>query len=233
VSGWVASSAVLTQGSNPVRPATSMSHALPVVFVLDDDASVRESLELLIRGAGWRVQTFASAQEFLARPEVTAPSCLILDVFLPDVNGPDLQRRIAADRIGTPIIFVTAYGDVPMIVQAMNAGAAEFLTKPFGDDALFRAIQLALERSRTVLDHEAEIRTLRNRHASLSRREREVMTLMASGVRNKRIGDTLGISEITVKAHRGKVMHKMKAGSLADLVRMADRLRLVGVDTTT
>jgi FixJ family two-component response regulator len=196
------------------------------VFVVDDDVSVRESLESLIRCAGWEPETFASAQEFLSRPRVLVPSCLVLDVTLPDLNGLDLQKRVAVDRIDMPIIFITGYGDVPMTVQAMKAGAVEFLTKPFGDDVLLSAIQDAIECSRIALAHEAEIRALRDRHASLSRREREVMALVVSGLLNKQVGGELGISEITVKAHRGKVMRKMKAGSLADLVTMAARLRL-------
>ena len=203
-----------------------MSHATPIVFVVDDDVSVRESLELLIRCEGWQPETFASAQEFLARPRVLAPSCLVLDVTLPDLNGLDLQKRIAADRIDMPIIFITGYGDVPMTVQAMKAGAVEFLTKPFSDDVLLSAIRQAIERSHTALDHEAEIRALRDRYASLSRREREVMALVVSGLLNKQVGGELGISEITVKAHRGKVMRKMKADSLADLVKMAAALHL-------
>ena len=203
-----------------------MSHHTPIVFVVDDDVSVRESLESLIRCAGWEPETFASAQEFLSRPRVLAPSCLILDVTLPDLNGLDLQKRVAVDRIDMPIIFITGYGDVPMTVQAMKAGAVEFLTKPFGDDVMLSAIRHAIERSRIALAREAEIRALRDRHASLSRREREVMALVVSGLLNKQVGGELGISEITVKAHRGKVMRKMKAGSLADLVNMAARLRL-------
>jgi FixJ family two-component response regulator len=203
-----------------------MSHATPIVFVVDDDVSVRESLESLIRFVGCEPETFASAQEFLARPRVLVPSCLILDVALPDLSGLDLQKRIAVDRIDMPIIFITGYGDVPTTVQAMKAGAVEFLTKPFGDDVLLSAIRHAIERSRIALAHEAEIRALRDRHASLSRREREVMALVVSGLLNKQVGGELGISEITVKAHRGKVMRKMKAGSLADLVNMAARLRL-------
>jgi FixJ family two-component response regulator len=203
-----------------------MSHATPIVFVVDDDVSVRESLEALIRCAGWQAETFASAQEFLARPRVLAPSCLVLDVTLPDLNGLDLQKRVAVDRIDMPIIFITGYGDVPMTVQAMKAGAVEFLTKPFGDDVLLSAIRHAIERSHIALRHEAEIRALRDRHASLSRREREVMALVVSGLLNKQVGGELGISEITVKAHRGKMMRKMEAHSLADLVTMAARLGL-------
>ena len=203
-----------------------MSHATPVVFVVDDDVSVREWLELLIRCQGWQPETFESAQEFLSRSRVLVPSCLVLDVTLPGLNGLDLQKRVAVDRTDMPIIFITGYGDVPMTVQAMKAGAVEFLTKPFGDDALLSAIRQALERSRTALDHEAEIRALRDRHASLSRREREVMALVVSGLLNKQVGGELGISEITVKAHRGQMMQKMKAKSLVDLVNMAARLRL-------
>jgi len=203
-----------------------MSHVTPIVFVIDDDVSVRESLELLIRSEGWRPETFASAEEFLSRPRVLAPSCLVLDVTLPDLNGLDLQKRVAAERSDMPIIFITGFGDVPMTVRAMKAGAVEFLTKPLGDDALLSAIRLAIERSHSALDHEAEIRTLRDRYASLSPREREVMVLVVSGLLNKQVGGELGISEITVKAHRGRVMRKMKADSLADLVNMAAILRL-------
>jgi FixJ family two-component response regulator len=202
-----------------------MSHATPIVFVVDDDVSVRESLGSLIRFAGWQPETFASAQEFLSRPRVLAPSCLILDVNLPGLNGLDLQKRVATDRVDMPIIFITGYGDVPMTVQAMKGGAVEFLTKPLGDDVLLSAIRHAIERSQVALGQEAEIRALRDRHASLSRREREVMALVVSGLLNKQVGGELGISEITVKAHRGKVMRKMKAGSFADLVNMAARLR--------
>jgi FixJ family two-component response regulator len=203
-----------------------VSHATPIVFVVDDDVSVRESLELLINNGGWHPETFASAKEFLSRPRVLAPSCLILDVALPDLNGLDLQKRVAVDRIDMPIIFITGYGDVSMTVQAMKAGAVEFLTKPFSDDVLLNAIRYAIERSQTALDHEAEIRALQERHALLSRREREVMALVVSGLLNKQVGGELGISEITVKAHRGQVMRKMKAASFADLVNMAARLRL-------
>ena len=208
-----------------------MSHASPIVFIVDDDISVRESLEALIRCGGWQPETFASAQEFLSRPRVIAPSSLVLDVNLPGLNGLDLQKRVAADRTDMPIIFITGYGDVPMTVQAMKAGAVEFLTKPFSDDVLLGAIRNAIERSQTALDHEAEMRGLRDRHASLSRREREVMALVVSGLLNKQVGFELGISEITVKAHRGKVMRKMEAHSLADLVTMAARLRLAPAPT--
>src|SRR6202790_2187309 len=204
--------------------SSAVSRATPIVFVVDDDVSVRESLELLIRSAGWQPETFASAQEFLARPPVFAPSCLVLDVNLPDLNGLDLQKRVAVDRIDMPIIFITGYGDVPMTVQAMKAGAVEFLTKPFADDVLLSAIRHAIERSHIALRHEAEMRALRDCYASLSRREREVMALVVSGLLNKQVGSALGISEITVKAHRGNVMRKMKADSLPALVIMAARL---------
>ena len=203
-----------------------MTDAIPTVFVVDDDISVRESLELLIRCAGWQPETFASAQEFLARPRAVAPSCLVLDVSMPGLNGLDLQQRVAVERADMPIIFITGHGDVPMSVQAMKAGAVEFLTKPFGDNVLLTAIRNAIDRSRTALSREAEIRALRDSYALLSRREREVMALVVSGRLNKQVGGELGISEITVKAHRGKVMRKMKAGSLADLVNMAAQLRL-------
>jgi FixJ family two-component response regulator len=202
-----------------------MSHTTPIVFVVDDDISVRESLEALIRCEGWQPETFASAREFLSHPRVLSPSCLVLDVNLPDLNGLDLQKRVASDRIDMPIIFITGYGDVPMTVQAMKAGAVEFLTKPFGDDVLLNAVRHAIERSQTALAHEAEMRSLRDCYASLSRREREVMALVVTGLLNKQVGFELGISEITVKAHRGRVMQKMKAGSLPDLVTMAAKLR--------
>ncbi|HLZ84343.1 MAG TPA: response regulator [Caulobacteraceae bacterium] len=198
---------------------------LPIVFVVDDDISVRESLEALIRTEGWSAETFASAQAFLARPRVPAPSCLVLDVSLPDLGGLELQQRIAGDRVAMPIIFITGYGDIPMSVRAMKAGAVEFLTKPFDEDALLGAIRHALDRSEVALREEAELQALQECYAQLSRREREVMALVAAGLLNKQVGGELGISEITVKAHRGRVMEKMKARSFAELVNMHARLQ--------
>ena len=204
--------------------ASTPSQATPVVFVVDDDVSVRESLELLIRFAGWQPETFESAQEFLSRPRVLVPSCLILDVALPGLNGLDLQKLVSVERKDMPIIFITGYGDIPTTVEAMKGGAVEFLTKPFGDDMLLSAIERALERSKTALREETEVRELRDRYGSLSHREQQVMGLVVSGLLNKQIGGELGISEITVKAHRGQVMRKMGAKSLAGLVKMAARI---------
>src|SRR5712664_1371957 len=180
----------------------------------------------MIRSEGWQPETFESAQEFLAPPPVLVPSCLVLDVSLPGLNGLELQKRVAVERTDMPIIFITGFGDIPMSVQAMKAGAIEFLTKPFGDDVLLSAIRNAIERSQATLGREAEIRALRDCYASLTPRERQVMALVASGLLNKQVGGELNISEITVKAHRGQVMRKMKADSLADLVTMAARLGL-------
>ena len=200
-----------------------MPGTVPIVFVVDNDATVRESLQLLIQHAGCQAETFTSAEEFLSRPRVLTPSCLVLDVTLPNLNGLDLQKRIA-DRVDMPIIFVTEAHDIATIVRAMKAGAAEFLTKPCDYDVLLSAIRHAVDRSNRVLREEAQMRSLRNHFASLTPREREVMDLVVAGELNKQIGAELGISEITVKAHRGKVMRKMKAGSLAGLVIMAERL---------
>jgi len=202
-----------------------MSSDTPVVFIVDDDISVRESLELLVRNENWRPETFASAQEFLDHPRTYVPSCLVLDLSLPGLNGLELQKRLAVERTDMPIIFITGYGDIPKTVQAMKAGAVEFLTKPLNNDVLVSAIGKALERSRLALAQDAEMQQLRGRHTSLTPREKQVMALVVSGLLNKQVGGELGISEITVKAHRAQVMQKMKANSLADLVRMAAKLR--------
>jgi len=206
--------------------AVAKSQQKPTVFVVDDDISVRESLELLIKFAGWQPETFASAAEFLAHPRTASPSCLVLDVSLPDLNGLELQKLIASDRTDMPIIFITGHGDVPMTVQAMKAGAVEFLTKPFDDEVLLSAIRHAIKRSMAVLNDQVEITALRSGYESLTPREQEVLRLVVAGMLNKQIGLKLGISEITVKAHRGKMMQKMKAESLADLVKTAVRLGL-------
>ena len=214
-----------TLARNYELESAPMPAASPIVFVVDDDVSVRESLELLIQNEGWQVKTFASAQEFLDHPRTALPSCLILDVSLPGLNGLELQQRVAAQRNDMPIIFITGHGDIPMTVRAMKAGAIEFLTKPFSDEVLLNAIQQALQRSSIALRHEAELQELRKCYGALTPRERQVMALVVSGLLNKQIGGELGISEITVKAHRGQVMQKMKANSLAALVEMAAKIR--------
>jgi FixJ family two-component response regulator len=204
-----------------------MPRLSPIVFVVDDDVSVRESLELLIENEGWQVETFPSAQEFLDRPRTRLPSCLVLDISLPGLNGLELQQRVTVERTETPIIFITGHGDIPMTVRALKAGAVEFLTKPFSDDVLLNAIRQALECSRITLTHAAEMQELRECYATLTPRERQVMELVVSGLLNKQVGGVLGISEITVKAHRGQVMQKMKADSLAALVKIAAKLHAV------
>jgi FixJ family two-component response regulator len=204
-----------------------MSQASPIVFVVDDDISVRESLELLIRHEGFEVETFTSAQEFIERPRTFVASCLVLDISLPGLNGLELQKRVAVERPDMPIIFITGHGNIPMTVQAMKAGAVEFLTKPFSDDVLLSAIHNAVDRSKVLIGRQTELRTLKARYARLTPRERDVMALVVAGFPNKLVGDELGISEITVKAHRGSLMRKMEAKSLADLVNMAARLRLL------
>ena len=210
---------------NQRAPLPSTTHDTPVVFVVDDDVSVRESLELLIASAGLAPQLFASAKEFMGHPRRLAPSCLVLDVDLPDLSGLELQRRIANDPIDLPIIFITGYGDIPTTVKAMRAGAVEFLTKPFNDSVLLSAVANAIDRSRVALATRAKLRVLRDDYASLSGRERQVMGLVVAGLLNKQVGAELHISEITVKAHRGKVMRKMRADSLAALVTMAANLQ--------
>jgi FixJ family two-component response regulator len=209
----------------PPKPA-----ATPIVFVVDDDISVRESLDLLIRNEGWQPMLFESARDFLARAPTSVPSCLILDVNLPDLSGLDLQQRIIGESAAMPIIFITGYGDIPTSVQAMNAGAAEFLTKPFDADILIEAIRGALRRSRKTLEERLERSQLQRRFETLSKRERQVMTLVVRGLMNKQVGSTLHISETTVKAHRGRVMEKMQATTFVDLVDMAAEL---GIRTST
>lgn len=205
---------------------SSMPDSTPIIYIVDDDISVRESLETLVASAGWHPEVFVCAEDFLAHPRKRTPGCLVLDVSLPDLNGLELQKRIGANQAELPIIFITGFGDIPMTVQAMKAGAIEFLTKPFDTDAMLAAIEAAVARSRIDLAEDADLQILRKRFESLSRREREVMELVVRGRLNKQVGAALDISEITVKAHRGRMMKKMRARSLADLVNMAARLQL-------
>jgi FixJ family two-component response regulator len=220
----------LTRALNRESGLSPMSGVTPIVFIVDDDISASESLEFLIRCEGWRPETFASAEEFLKRPRTGVPNCLVLDVSLPGLTGLELQERICDERTDMPIIFITGHADVPTTVKAMKAGAIEFLVRPFSNDVLLNAILTALERSRIALSREAEMRVLRDRYASLSYRERQVMALVVSGRLNKQVGAELGISEITVKAHRGRVMQKMQADSLPELVRMTAKLRPTQVE---
>ena len=219
----LATSLAVRRQPYPVQPDTRTT---PVVYIVDDDVSVRESLELLVSAAGWQPVTFATAAAFLAARRAPGPSCLVLDVSLPDLGGLELQARLAGDGVELPIVFVSGYSDVATTVRAMKAGAAEFMTKPLGADALVDALAQALERSRAALAGAAALGAVRARYASLSQREREVMALVTAGLLNKQVGGELHISEITVKAHRGRVMRKMQAASLADLVNMAAALSL-------
>lgn len=218
---------IITTLTNPRLQTSNVPDTTPVVFVVDDDVSVREALQLPIQASGWRAETFGSARAFLARPRAAVPSCLVLDVALPDLSGLELQQRVALDRSEMPVIFLTGQRDVPVTVRAMKAGALEFFTKPFRDELLLAAIRQALERSRRALEHAAKLKALRETYESLTPREREVMVLVVSGLLNKQVGGELGISEITVKAHRGQVMRKMKADSLPALVDMVAGLGLL------
>ena len=201
--------------------------AVPVVFIVDNDISVRESLAILIHSTGWQSQTFASAAEFLAHPKAATPSCLVMDSILPDLNGLELQARVSAERCDIPIIFLSGHADLPAAVKAIKRGAIEFFLKPFDSEMLLSTIRCAIKRSEMTLRREMELHRLRTDYESLSCREREVMAGVASGLLNKEVGTELGISEITVKVHRGSVMRKMKADSFAHLVNMASRLRVV------
>jgi len=201
-----------------------MSEAEPTIFVIDDDPSVRQSLESLIKSVGWRVLIYGSAQEFLGSGHLDAPGCIILDVRLPGLSGLDLQQALLRAKSHLPVIFITGHGDIPMSVQAMKAGAVEFLTKPFREQDLLDALKLALDRDRTTRQQRAELAALRARYDSVTPREQQVMGLLVTGLLNKEIATTLGVSEVTIKVHRSQIMQKMRADSLANLVRMAERL---------
>jgi len=202
------------------------SAALPTVFIIDDDKGMRQAIEDLVESVGLRAETFASGEEFLSRRHIGGPSCLVLDVRLPQMSGLDFQRRLTETGTQIPIIFITAHGDVPMSVRALKSGAVEFLTKPFRDQDLLDAIQQALQHDRAAQEQQAEIHDLRERYHTLTAREREVMALVVSGMLNKQIASEIGASEATVKIHRGNAMHKMQAASVVDLVRMADKVKL-------
>lgn len=214
-------SLICCEESSPI-----MTNTLPIVFVVDDDISMRESLEALIQDEGWHVETFMSAEEFLNRSHEFVPRCLVLDISMPGLNGLELQKRLAVERPDMPIIFITGHGNIRITVEAMKAGAVEFLTKPFSDESLLTAIRNALERSKSLVGRNNELQALKSRYARLTSREREVFSLVVAGLLNKQVGNELDISETTVKAHRGSVMRKMKAESLPELVNMAARLRL-------
>ena len=202
------------------------SAAVPTVFIVDDDRSMRQSIQDLVESVGLRAESFATGEEFLKRKPTNDPSCLVLDVRLPQMSGLDFQRQLAETGMQIPIIFVTAHGDVPMSVRALKSGAVEFLTKPFRDQDLLDAIQQALQRDRAERDRQAETHDLQERYGTLTAREQQVMALVVSGMLNKQIASEIGASEATVKIHRGNVMHKMQAGSVVDLVRMSDKLKL-------
>jgi FixJ family two-component response regulator len=200
--------------------------AVPTVFIVDDDAGMRQAIQDLVESVGLRAESFTTGEEFLGKQRASDPSCLVLDVRLPQMSGLDFQRKLAEVGMQIPIIFITAHGDIPMSVRALKSGAVEFLTKPFRDQDLLDAIQQALQRDRTAREQQAEINNLHERYQALTAREREVMTLVVSGMLNKHIAATIGASEATIKIHRGHVMEKMQAGSLIELVRMADKLKL-------
>jgi FixJ family two-component response regulator len=210
---------MLQREARPAKPAPK-----PLVFVLDDDISIRESLELLLRSAGWLVETFESPREFLARPRHAGPNCLILDMSLPELSGLQVQERIAGERTDMPIIFITGGTDIPMTVKAMKAGAVEFLPKPYGQTQLLEAVRSALAKSESAIAAQESSRGMRTAYEALTPRERQVMGMVVAGLLNKQVGGELGISEITVKTHRGNMMRKMNADSLADLVKIAREL---------